>query len=370
MNRLALLLLCVTSCATQRARSLDLETDYTRLGLTKAIAPWEDGRRTDGAPGTFEWWYFDAHLDDGSTLVVVFYDKPLSRVGDPVTPGVGIELTRADGTKVSGSSWTTGDHFSSSKERCDVRIADARFEGDLHRYHIVASNPSIAIDMELEGTVAAWRPATGSIAFGDHDERHFSWLPAVPQGEVKGTVTLGGHSQTVHGVGYHDHNWGNAAIPDLLHDWYWGRAQVGDYTVIASFITAEERYGRAQFPIFFLAKGGQVLADDGRKVRFSQSTLAWDDETRKAWAPRLTWEFNDEAHHYRVTFTQRRTLTRASLLAGLSGFPLLVTRLAELNPAYLRFTGEVTVEELEGDVVTKTTRNTAAVWELMALGRP
>jgi hypothetical protein len=23
--------------------------------------------------GTYEWWYFDAHLDDGSTIVIVFY---------------------------------------------------------------------------------------------------------------------------------------------------------------------------------------------------------------------------------------------------------------------------------------------------------
>jgi len=41
--------------------------DYQRLGLSPtAIAPWEDGARTDGSAGTYEWWYFDAHLADGA----------------------------------------------------------------------------------------------------------------------------------------------------------------------------------------------------------------------------------------------------------------------------------------------------------------
>jgi hypothetical protein len=43
-------------------------TDCERLGLsTTSIAPWEDGARTDNSAGTYEWWYFDAHLDDGAS---------------------------------------------------------------------------------------------------------------------------------------------------------------------------------------------------------------------------------------------------------------------------------------------------------------
>jgi hypothetical protein len=42
------------------------------------IKPWEDGMRIGGSPGTYEWWYFDAHLDDGAKLVVVFLTKQFS----------------------------------------------------------------------------------------------------------------------------------------------------------------------------------------------------------------------------------------------------------------------------------------------------
>src|SRR2546423_4756338 len=32
---------------------------YQQFGLQKGqVAPWEDGIRTDGGPGSFEWWYF------------------------------------------------------------------------------------------------------------------------------------------------------------------------------------------------------------------------------------------------------------------------------------------------------------------------
>ncbi|MDQ6806114.1 MAG: hypothetical protein M3065_14410 [Actinomycetota bacterium] len=61
--------------------------DYERFNLARdAVAPWEDGARTDNRRGTYEWWFFDSHLDDGSSLVVVFMNKDLAAPNDPLTP--------------------------------------------------------------------------------------------------------------------------------------------------------------------------------------------------------------------------------------------------------------------------------------------
>jgi predicted TIM-barrel fold metal-dependent hydrolase len=49
-------------------------------------APWEVGARTDGSPGTYEWWYFDAHLDDGGKLVVTFMNKDIAEPRKPLSP--------------------------------------------------------------------------------------------------------------------------------------------------------------------------------------------------------------------------------------------------------------------------------------------
>jgi hypothetical protein len=60
----------IASEATSAAVIAADEADYRRLGITRGLVePWEDGARTDNRRGTYEWWYFDAHLDDGAKLV-------------------------------------------------------------------------------------------------------------------------------------------------------------------------------------------------------------------------------------------------------------------------------------------------------------
>lgn len=45
--------------------------DYRRIGVwSGAVESWEDGWRDDTKGGTFEWWYFEAILDDGEGHVV------------------------------------------------------------------------------------------------------------------------------------------------------------------------------------------------------------------------------------------------------------------------------------------------------------
>ena len=73
--------------------------DYERLGLSPTvIAPWEDGARTDGSPGTYEWWYFDAYLADGAKMVVSFMNK--QDIADPrkgLSPVLRLDLDLPDG---------------------------------------------------------------------------------------------------------------------------------------------------------------------------------------------------------------------------------------------------------------------------------
>ena len=54
----------------------DDDLHYKKLGLKKdTVELWEDGMRTDGSKGTYEWWYFDSHYPDGTILVIFFYSK-------------------------------------------------------------------------------------------------------------------------------------------------------------------------------------------------------------------------------------------------------------------------------------------------------
>ena len=101
------------STETVPARLAGTPDDYARLGIApREIKPWEDGIRTKGARGTYEWWYFDAHLDDGAKLVVVFSTREFSDLNQPLSPGIRIDLTLPDGTPVRKLVQLPADTFS------------------------------------------------------------------------------------------------------------------------------------------------------------------------------------------------------------------------------------------------------------------
>src|SRR5512141_2456464 len=83
-----------------------------RDGLKETVAAWEDGQRVDTGRGSFEWWYFDAHFDDGSTVVISFLTKPLLERNGPLKPGIAMTITRPDGSKVSQFPTFPPDQFS------------------------------------------------------------------------------------------------------------------------------------------------------------------------------------------------------------------------------------------------------------------
>jgi hypothetical protein len=343
--------------------------DYARIGISPGqVAPWEDGARTDGNAGTYEWWYFDSHLDDGAKLVVVFSTKNFTDIDKPLAPVIRIDLDLPDGTSHNKVVEFKPDEFSASAERCDVRIAGNSFSGDLHTYKIAAKIDDIAVEVSLTGEVQPWRPGTGHMYFGAEDEHEFDWLPAVPQGKVDVTYSVAGRASYASGVGYHDHNWGNAPMDSLVNHWYWGRGQAGPYTTIASYITADQKYGDAELPIFLLAKDGNVVADDASKVSFEVLGTYTDVTTGKPVANVTRYTYTDGDDSYVVTFTRHRDLSVSKLVNELGGFKKVAAKLVRFDGAYLRFTGELRVEHRHAGTIVDSYTD-SAIWELMYLGK-
>lgn len=362
---------CASSAGTgaaAAARTAGGPEDFARLGIAPdRIEPREDGARTDGGRGTYEWWYFDFSLDDGSTLVIVFLTKDFTRPQAPLSPVVTFSLD-APGVETVSRAVTAGvAEFAAAKDRCDVRIGACTATGDLRDYAVHYEDDEVRADLRLSATVPSWRPGTGYAFF---DEEHFfAWLPSVPRGTVEGTVTVGAATRAVTGVGYHDHNWGNAALPALVDNWYWGRARIGDWTVIASFITATDRYGGVAMPVFMLARAGEIVADDAAQVRFFAGEVFTDAYTGKPVAGLIVYDYDDGASRYRVTFRRRIDLVRTKFVDLLTGFTRFLARLSGFDGAYLRFGGTATLERFEGDRVAETVSQDSAVWELMYFGR-
>jgi predicted secreted hydrolase len=343
--------------------------DYERIGIKPdEVALWEDGARTDGSAGTYEWWYFDAHLDDGAKLVVTFFTKAFTEIDKPLAPMIRIDLDLPDGTSHSKVANLKPDEFSAAKDRCDVRIGANSFSGDLHTYKILAQVEDIALDVSLTGEVPAWRPRTGHMYFGAHDEHEFDWLPSVPQGAVAATYSLAGQEHTTAGVGYHDHNWGNAPMNSLINHWYWARGHAGPYTAVTSYITAAEKFGFTELPIFLLAKNGIVVADDGDKVSFEELGPYTDTDTGKPVANLTRYTYRDGGESYVITFTRHRDLVVTKFIDQLHGPKKVAAKLVGFDGAYLRFTGELRIEHRRGETLVES-HTDSAIWELMYLGK-
>ena len=353
---------------TRLAVMANSSADYARFGLSPtSIEPWEDGARTDDSAGTYEWWYFDAHLVDGAKLVIAFMNKDIAAPQKPLSPLLRLELDLPDGHHFEKIIHFTAQAWSAARDHADVRLGNNRFTGDLHTYRIEATAEEISVDITLTGEVPAWRPGSGYMLFGEARSLEFAWLPAVPQGAVTVRYTVDGEQHETTGVGYHDHNWGNVGLMKVVHDWYWARGQAGPYSVIASYITSAKKYGFEPLPIFMLARDNVVIADDPAKVTFEREGIYNDETTGKPVATTTRYVYEDGEDRYSVSFTRVRDLTLSRMIDDVKGFKHIAARLVHFDGAYLRFAGDIEVSHHHGSELIETHKD-EAIWELMYFG--
>jgi len=144
------------------ARFADKPEDFAKLGIQPGrIEAFEDGMRTEGGPGGYEWWYFDSHLHDGSSLVIVFYTKPQLNPDGELAPFGSLELDRPEQPPIRVEAHVSPYAFSARRDRCDVRIGENTFRGNLHEYDIHFSHDGVTIDITLTGQVVVRQKGSG-----------------------------------------------------------------------------------------------------------------------------------------------------------------------------------------------------------------
>ena len=225
--------------------------------LGDIVQSWEDGARTDDSKNQFEWWYFDAELDDGSLVVAYFYKVHFLK--DQYF--IGFNYTSPQKEDFFRLKYFKSNEVSFQSDSCLVMMNKNLFAGNLNKYSI-ALDPDdfdgFGFNLNLQSLVGPYRPQDGIIQAGDD---YFAWLAAVPNGDVDGTITINGKEKKIKGSGYHDHNWGNTPLQKLFKSWTWFRGKAGPYTVILAELNAVESRGGFDIPILFVADENQVLVD-------------------------------------------------------------------------------------------------------------
>jgi len=315
-----------------------LPGDFTLLHLDPdKIEAWEDALRTNGKEGSYEWWYSDFLLNDGTVVVVVFYTKFGFDILGPSRPTASINIIFPDGRQINRSV-TSEDNASFSQEKADLHIGRSFLKNNSGNLLLHYEDDTVIFDTTMQTVVPSWRPQTGYVYFGESQERedYMAWLVFQPLSHTQATLQVQNESKNYTAIGYHDHNWGNIPLNVCLNHWYWGRAQAGDYTIIFSNLVASEQYAHTSIPMIMLARKETIIPLSSSYIQ--KSNITADTTTGKSFANKITL-FAQDAHtgdDFEITFTKGQQLTYADLNEA-------PYELGD-NPTYIRVSAAVEVK--------------------------
>ncbi|MFF2018416.1 hypothetical protein [Paenibacillus sp. NPDC058177] len=353
----------------KRARLANSDSDYKQLNiLPDQPLPREDGMRTHGREGSYEWWYNDAEFEDGTTIVTIFFTKNYFDVPGPSHPTVDIDITHPDGTKTTQSfQEPRGTVTNAKSDICDVNIGNSYLKYEDGKYILHFEQGDVKYHATMTSKLPMWRPDTGHWFYGDQDEHFFAWFVAQPSAVIDATLTIGNTTTKLKGTGYHDHNWGNISMNKLMNHWYWGRAKVEGFDIIACDIIAEKNYGYKRLPVFMIAKDGEILTDDQSLTQVTREDTFEHPINKKFMDNHLVYKQPvSKKETYTVEFIRKRDIVAVSLLGKLPRFKATVAKLLGANPTYTRILGEVRLTHDKDGVKEVYTHE--GLWEQMFFG--
>jgi carotenoid 1,2-hydratase len=229
------------------------------------------------APGSYEWWYFDAEGEaQGISVVFIWFagfafspyylshyeEWKAQRRADPPNPVdyAGFSFQLYENGKESINFIKEGPRELFASEDGGIGV---RFEGNRFVYDPLQDEYRLSIDFTFparDRSVHAsfsFRPqhrfdySLDTAANDGVDFRH-QWVLSVPKAEVLGVLDLKSLSSAkrkvlqFRGRGYHDHNLGTVPMYESIDRWYWGRTFSQRYDLIYYVVFLRGRASRPQ----------------------------------------------------------------------------------------------------------------------------
>ena len=236
-----------------------------------------------------EWWYFDAMFDNGYSAQMSI--RLLSALNQ------GIVVTRLDIYKDGflqshNKRFYLMRNFFASKDVPIIRLAGKEVmngytDEDTGEwvYDLSFEGRDASANLRFVGLTKGWK---AQLPGGDW------WGVILPRADVTGIITVNENAVEVHGVGYHDHNWGVTANAGINFGWFWGKINSANYTMTWSNIL-KTRF--INYPILVINElDGDYFSIKAENIEFLTEDF-WLDRVR-----RIPHSFALAANNEEVTF--------------------------------------------------------------------
>jgi hypothetical protein len=320
--------------------------------------PSDDGLHMDKR-GMYEWWYFDAHLDNGY-IIVVFFHASNPNPGLEGKTGMEIVLLRPDGVRVQKFIPYPKSDFTAARDKPEVTIGGntLRVEqknGELPVYEIDVKEEGLGCHFTYRAEVNGWKPGTGLSHFGDLG--YFGWVIPFARASVEGTITDGDKTIQVKGIGYHDHNWLNFPFQSIIQYWMWGRIYSENFTVAYAYIQCNEKVDNHMVKVLMLADGKEVILSTG-EFDFSKDDFEYNSKAKYQFPKQITINAPG-ALALRATLKMKRILEAQDMLENFSPvLRFLAKNILRIKPGYFRLESDFELDVTRDEKSVKETGST------------
>ncbi|MFW9849696.1 MAG: lipocalin-like domain-containing protein [Candidatus Thorarchaeota archaeon] len=308
------------------------------------LTPEDDALHIEvGEKGQYEWWYFDAHLEDGSTIVAFFYAAYPNPGLDEGKIGVELTLLRPDGRKTQHFIKYDKSELNASSEVAAVTIGKNYLKvdydkGELPVYEIFLDEEDLGFHLTYTATVKGWKPGDGYAYF--QDKGRFAWVIPFPRARVEGSIRDGDTTKEVTGVGYHDHNWLTFPFSRMIEYWMWGRIYSENFTVSYAYIRCNNAVDNHTIKTLMLAKGPEPIVSTG-EFDFSPEDFEYNEKNGHYFPNNLTISVPEK---FDAILKVKRIFESVDMLDNFNPIlRFLAKYLLRIKPGYFRLNSEFTL---------------------------
>lgn len=273
---------------------------FLSAALAAEVTDADEAWHNMGQHGRFayEWHYFDIHSQDGNSLVIAFlgpnpFDTDLKSLfsfsGIKNHVGVLAQAVTPAGERLEVLNFTRKNNvsFSASPFRLQMNqsvLSMSKLANGLREYTIDLNGVDTYTGMKIKGQLTmtalmkGWKHQEGYVYTDGKQspKAYHKWFATVPKAVVSGWYEITSKDGKTHftklnqASGYHDHNYGTIPIAETTDGWYWGRAEIGNKTVIYSKVFGKSKPAflgdityrkNPSSTIFFMGTEEEVLVD-------------------------------------------------------------------------------------------------------------